>query len=115
MARWHPMAKKGKGALLSKTPSLASATSLVHTRTLTRSPIPGRRSGPAGGNIANPAPRRTYLRMTQVNHPPRKSSLLMKHSVTRPDKRLSSWIQILMPGGAKRLPKASQAGPPETP
>ena len=41
MARQHPMAKKGKGTLLSKTPSLASATSSVCTRTLDLESDPG--------------------------------------------------------------------------
>ena len=110
MARQHPMVKKSKGALLSKTPSLASAKSLVLMRTLTWSLILRRRSSPAGGSSANPAQGRTHLQRTQVNHLLRKNSQPMKHSMTKPNKKLGSWIQISMPGSARRLLKASQAG-----
>ena len=40
-ARQHLMAKRGKDALKSKTPSVALAKSSVCTRTLTQSPTPG--------------------------------------------------------------------------
>ena len=114
-ARWCPMAKRGKDTLKSRTPSLALATSSVHMRRLTQSPTPGRRSSPSSGSGTNPAPRRTCLPRTQVGHLPRKSSQPTKHSMTRPSKELSSWTQILMLGSTRRLLKASQAGPPETP
>ena len=114
-ARQHLMAKRGKDALKSKTPSLALAKSSVHMRTLTQSPTPGRRSSLSGGSGANQAPRRAHLPRNQVGHLLRKSSQLMKHSATRPSKELSSWTQISMLGGTRRLLKASQAGPPETP
>ena len=68
MARWHPMAKKGKGALLSKTPSLGSAKSLVCMRTLTQSLTLGRRSSLAHRSGTNPAPRRTCLPRTQMDY-----------------------------------------------
>ena len=45
-----------------------------HTRTLTQSLTPGRRSSPASRSSANPAPRRACLPRTQVNHLSRKSS-----------------------------------------
>ena len=115
MARQHLMVKRGKDTLKSKTPSLALAMSLVHTRTLTQSLTPGRRSSPSGRSGTNPAPRRACLPRTQVGHLSRKSSQPTKHSVTRPGKELDSWAQISMLGSARRLLKASQAGPPETP
>ena len=106
MARQHPMAKRGKDALKSKTPSPILAKSLVCMRTLTQSPTPGRRSSPFGRSGANLVPRRACLPRTRVGHLLRKSSQPMKHSMTRP---------IPMLGGARRLLKALQAGPPETP
>ena len=114
MARWHSMVKRGKDTLKSKTPSLALAKSLVCTRTLTQSLTPGRRSSPSSRSSTNPAPKRACLPRTRVGHLPRKSSQLIKHSMTRPGKELSSWTQISMLGSARRLLKASQAGPPET-
>ena len=94
MVRWHPMVKRGKDALKSKTPSLALAKSSVHMRTLTQNPTLGRRSSPSSRSGTNPAPRRACLPRTQVGHLLRKSSQLMKHSMTRPDKELGSWTQI---------------------
>ena len=114
MARQHPMAKRGKDAHLSRTPSLALATSLVCIRRLMQSLTPGKRSNPSGGSGTNLAPRRTHLPRTQVGHLPRKSSQLTKHSMTRPCKELDSLTQISMLGSARRLPKASHAGPPDT-
>ena len=64
MARWHPMAKKGKGALLFKTPSLVSAKSSGCTRTPTQSLTPGRRCSLASGSGADPAPGRARLPRT---------------------------------------------------
>ena len=65
--------------------------------------------------LSNPAPRTTCPPRTQVGHLPRKSSQLTRPSATRPGNELGSWTQILMLGGAKRLLRALQAGPQETP
>ena len=73
------MAKRGKDALKSKTPSLALAKSSVRMRTLTQSPTQGRRSSPSGGSSANPSPRRARLPRTRVGHLLRKSSQPTKH------------------------------------
>ena len=46
MDRWHLMVKKGRTALILKTPSPALARSLVDMRTQTQSLTPGRKSSP---------------------------------------------------------------------
>ena len=50
-----------------------------------------------------------------VNHLLKKSCPETRHCTMRPGKELSSWTYVLMLGIAKRLLKASQAGPPEAP
>ena len=50
-----------------------------------------------------------------ANHLLRKSCPQTRHTVMRPAKELGSWTHVSMLGIAKRLLKASWAGPPETP
>ena len=111
-ARWHLMVKRGKNALQLKTPSPVLAKSSVHMKTPTHSLTLRRRSSPSGGSGGSP--RRTVHPRNPLSHL-RKSHPQMRHSVTRPGRRLSSWTHISMVGAVKRLLKASQAGPPKTP
>ena len=50
-----------------------------------------------------------------ANHLLRKSCQQMRHSMMRPGKELSHWTHVLMLGITRRLLKASQVRPPETP
>ena len=99
------MAKRVRDAFKSITPSLVLATSLAHTRRWMQSPTLGRRSSPSGRSDANPAPRRTCPPRTRASHPLRKSSQLTRPSMTRLSNGLSSWTQILMLGGTKKIAK----------
>ena len=113
--RWHQMAKKGRSTLTPKTPSPALARSSVDTRTQTQSWTPERKSSPSGESSTQKAPRRTALRRSPANHHLlRRSCQWMRHSMTRPGKKHSCWTHVSMLGVATRLPKASQAGRPET-
>ena len=85
------MVMRVRDLLKSKTPSLVLAMSSAHTRRLTQSPTPKRRSNPSGGSGTNPAPRGTCPPRTQAIHLSKKSSQLMRPSVTKPGNGLSSW------------------------
>ena len=115
MARWPLMATRVRDALQSKTLSLVSATSSACMRRLTQSLTSMRRSNPSGGSSSNSAPRRTHPPRTRAIHLPKKSNQRMRPSMTRPGNGISSWTQILMLGGTRRLLKALQAGLQETP
>ena len=115
MARWHQMAKKGRNALILKTPSPTLARSLVHMRTQTRSLTLKRKSSLSSESGAQKAPRRTAPLRSPANCLLSKCHQWTRHSVMRPGKKLSYWTHVSMPGIAKRLLKASWAGPPGTP
>ena len=115
MARWHLIERGARTPSNPRHPHWHLPCLWYALRTLTQSLTPERRSSLYGRSGTNPAPWRACLPRTQVGHLLRKSSQLMKHSVTRPSKELDSWTQISMLGGARRLLKALQAGPPEAP
>ena len=87
MDRWHQMAKKGRSALIPKTPSPTLARSSLDIRTQTQSLTPERKSSPSGESIAQKAPRRTALLKNPVNHLLRRSRQRTRHSAMRPGKK----------------------------